>query len=258
MTPRLLALVACLVAAGCGQEDLAEVGLNTDYCTERLVGGKICGDELRDFCRARYDEQLNGEVCRVVLKDAGLDPDRVAADIAEKEREQQEQAELREEDRLERARRAAEITGARGEWETVGEMAYRVISFDYAERIYGEYDIRLAREGAAFVTVSFEYRNDGSEPRDVLCAFAAAELEDDRGRSFSLDGQTMAASLENEAACAGDQQPGEVGQGLLIFEVADDVSVERLLIWEPGTLGPEDASPYVTVEAPDSINGAGG
>lgn len=69
----VLSLILAVALTGCTETNSSNS--NDDRCAETLLGSKtICGDELVQFCKERYDPDVNADTCEPVLRDAGIDP----------------------------------------------------------------------------------------------------------------------------------------------------------------------------------------
>lgn len=60
-------LLVLLYTIGALDEPLSSVGLNKGTCAENAFGNKMCGDELKEFCKESYNPELNADTCDEVL-----------------------------------------------------------------------------------------------------------------------------------------------------------------------------------------------
>jgi len=225
----------------------------------------MCGNELVRFCKKRYDPKLNGHVCEEVLRDEGIDPDRVAADIEAEERRREEEIEQdleariaeqerREKERLE-ARRRANRTDVPAGRQNAGEddgIRFSVVSLDEVRSVDGDYEQAEASAGSRFVLVQVDYVNESDAPIDVACSMTAGgsgvALYDDADRRYTVDDEATLVHPMNELTCGDEIQPGQSSRVALAFEIGDAASPARIELWNPEHPGPEDGGTHLAFD----------
>ncbi len=243
--------IVALYATGFLDKPLSSVGLNTEPCAERLIGGKLCGAELVAFCRESYDPEINEDTCGQVLRDEGVDTAALAREREEAERE--EIARVEREFEEEEKRKAAEAEkAARREGKLERPSAIEGITFT-VERIgpsasvEGSYSTLSPAKGKQFVVAPLEYKNTGDGPLDLLCGGSGFRLIDDAGRKFRPDAEAMLEAAANSEACSGGVQPGDAEDAIVIFEVARTVRPVQLVLWNSEQGNPEDGVEHLVI-----------
>lgn len=79
-----VAAVVTMAVSGCSAE--SDQAGDRGYCATLLVNSReLCGQGLVEFCRQKYDPQINADICRATLRAAGFDPRAIARRNAQRE-----------------------------------------------------------------------------------------------------------------------------------------------------------------------------
>lgn len=73
--------------AGCSTPGGSDAS-SDEQCATLITGEVHCGDDLVRWCVRNYDPQINANICRATLRDAGYEPRTIARRNAQREEEQ--------------------------------------------------------------------------------------------------------------------------------------------------------------------------
>lgn len=231
------------IAVGLG---IAGCSTSSETCAKPLLGDKLCGDDLVQWCKQHYDPQINEDTCGQVLRDAGEDPAAIIAAQREKQRRTQAAAQERQRQADLQAARQAEIPATIGQSRKVGDFRLALESIEDQASVSDPsgYSTSRPKPGHHYTIAHVRIRNDQDKP-ESLCLYENARLIDGKGRAYSPASQAT-TTVSADSTCGDDLQPGDSITIPLVFEMRDAAQPVAFTAWPPG-FSTEAADPHLLV-----------